>query len=84
MRGKALVAATLAALLAGCGDEQQVHGWDQLDTRFRPDCAPSGEEAVLQAWKGGRRYCFRYTIEPMSPRDRAVVVVARSDLTGPN
>jgi hypothetical protein len=84
MRRKALWAAFVAVFLAGCGVEPQIHGWDQLDARYRPDCAPNGDEAVLQAWKGGRRYCFRYTIERPKPRESAVVIVARSDFIRPN
>ncbi len=85
MLRRALLCALLAAPLAGCGDEQRaIGGWDQLDSRYRSDCAPSGEEGVLHAWKGGKRYCFRYTIERMKPREGAVVVIARSDVSETN
>ena len=84
-----LIAIILGLLLAGCADEQRATaaaagGWDQLDTRYRNDCSPNGEQGVLHAWKGGRRYCFRYTIERVKPREGSVVVIAQADIGRPN
>jgi hypothetical protein len=81
MRERALFAIFPAMLLAGCGEaEHAIGGWDQLDSRYRAECAPSGEEGVLHAWKGGKRYCFRYTIERIKPeRNGPAVVVAQAD-----
>lgn len=86
MREKALFATLLALLLSACGEEpRSLTGWDQLDSRFRSECAPSGEEGVLHAWKGGKRYCFRYTIERLSPqREGPAVVIAASTVTQTN
>ena len=79
------VFAILAGLvLAGCAEDKGTGGWDQLDTRYRSDCQPSGEEGVLHAWKGGKHYCFRYTMEHMKPRRGAVVVVAQAEAITPN
>jgi hypothetical protein len=80
MRERALFATLLALLLTACGNERTV-SWDQLDSGFRADCAPSGDQGVLYAYKGGKRYCFRYTIERITPDRRGpVVIVAQSDL----
>ena len=85
MRARAPFASLVAALLAslaGCGEEERsISGWDQLDSRYRSDCAPNGDEAVLHAWKGGKRYCFRYTIERMKPRDGSKVIIAQNQVT---
>jgi hypothetical protein len=80
MVARAVFASLIGLLLSGCADEQRSPAaWDQLDTQFRSECAPSGEEGVLHAWKGGKRYCFRYTIERIKPREGAVVIVAQAD-----
>ncbi len=86
MREKALFAILLAAFLTSCGeDERAMTGWDQLDSRYRSDCAPQGDEGVLHAWKGGKRYCFRYTIERMKPRrDGPAVIVAQGEVPQTN
>ena len=77
MVARALIASIVGLFLAGCAEEQRgTGGWDQLDTQYRPDCAPKGDEAVLHAWKGGKRYCFRYTIERITPRPGHAVIVA--------
>ena len=79
MLPRTVFAAALASLLSACGADVPSSAWDQLDSRFRADCAPSGEEAVLHAWKGGKRYCFRYTIERIKPREGSAVVIARAE-----
>lgn len=86
MPQKALYAALLVSavlvtvLLSGCGEAERAITWDQLDSGFRAECAPSGDEAVLHAWKGGKRYCFRYTIERTTPeRKGPAVIVARAE-----
>ena len=85
MREKAPFAILLAVFLTGCGEaERAMTGWDQLDSRYRADCAPQGDEGVLHAWKGGKRYCFRYTIERIKPREGSSVIVAQSDVTQTN
>lgn len=83
MREKAFFATLLALLLPACGETGPAL-WDQLDSRYRAECAPGDEERVLHAWKGGQRYCFRYTIERIKPREGPVVIVARSDAIRPN
>jgi hypothetical protein len=85
MLSKVLLAGLLGLLLLGCAEEQRgVAGWDQLDTQYRSDCAPNGAEAVLHAWKGGKRYCFRYTIERIKPREGHAIVVALAGPIPPN
>ena len=86
MRERAVCATLLALLLSGCSEEQRaLSGWDQLDPRFRSECAPSGEEGVLHAWKGGKRYCFRYTLERAKPqREGPAVIIAASTVTQTN
>ena len=73
-------------VLAGCSEaERAIGGWDQLDSRYRAECAPSGDEGVLHAWKGGKRYCFRYTIERLKPqREGSAVIIAASSVTPTN
>ncbi len=84
MVARLLLASLLGLVLAGCAEEQRGGAWDQLDTQYRADCAPSGEEAVLHAWKGGKRYCYRYTIERIKPRQGHAVVVALAGPIQPN
>ena len=85
MRGTALFAILPVLLLPACGEPPRPMSWDQLDSGFRAECAPSGNEGVLYAWKGGKRYCFRYTIERLKPdRQGSVVVVAQSDVPQAN
>jgi len=85
MVARALLASLVGLVLAGCADEQRgTAGWDQLDTRYRSDCASNGEEAVLHAWKGGKRYCFRYSIERIQPREGRAVIVALAGPIQPN
>ena len=84
MVARVLLASLLGLLLAGCADEQRAGAWDQLGTQYRPDCAPKGDEAVLHAWKGGKRYCFRYTIERTKPREGRAVIVALAGPIPPN
>ena len=86
MRERALFAILLALLLPACGEEERaLTGWDQLDSRYRAECAPQGEEGVLHAWKNGKRYCFRYTLERVKPkRGKPAVVVAQSAVTQTN
>ena len=79
-----LIAIILGLLLAGCADEHGSGPWDQLDTQYRSDCMPKGEEGVLHAWKGGKRYCFRYTIERVKPREAHSVIVALAGPIPPN
>jgi hypothetical protein len=79
MLARTVFVTAVASLLSACADETPMSAWDQLDSRFRADCAPNGEEAVLHAWKGGKRYCFRYTIERVRPREGSAVVIARAD-----
>ena len=85
MMARAAFAFLAGMILAGCADEQgSSAAWDQLDTRYRSECQPSGEQGVLHAWKDGKHYCFRYTIERIKPRQGAVVVVAQADHVRPN
>jgi hypothetical protein len=83
MRERALFATLLALLLPACGEGERAL-WDQLDSGYRAECAPQGEERVLHAWKGGKRYCFRYTIERIKPREGPVVIVAQGAATRAN
>lgn len=73
-------------VLAGCSEaERAIGGWDQLDSRYRAECAPSGDEGVLHAWKGGKRYCFRYTIERTRPGSNGpAVIIAASEVPQTN
>ena len=85
MRGRALFATLLALLLPACGEAERAITWDQLDSRYRVECAPSGDEGVLHAWKGGKRYCFRYAIERMRPeRNGPAVIIAASEVPRTN
>lgn len=85
MVARALIAGIFGLFLAGCAEEQRgTGGWDQLDTQFRSDCVAKGDEAVLHAWKGGKRYCFRYTIERIKPTQGHAVIVALAGPIQPN
>jgi hypothetical protein len=85
MVARVLLASFLGVLLAGCAEERPgIGAWDQLGTQYRSDCAPNGEEGVLHAWKGGKRYCFRYTIERIKPREGHAVIVALAGPIPPN
>ena len=84
MFARVLLTGFLGFLLLGCADEQRDTGWDQLDTQYRADCAPNSEQGVLHAWRGGKRYCFRYTIERVKPREGRPAIVALAGPIQPN
>lgn len=80
MRETALFAILLALLLPACSEEERaLSGRDPLDSSYLAECAPGADEGVLHAWKDGKRYCFRYSLERVKPRRAGpAVIIARS------